>query len=79
MILEQLKNSVPEHVATYISENKMKTSAEAARLVDDYILTHSRDGWNPGTQGGSGHRENSFAPGTWPGWPVKHVAAGQRY
>jgi len=40
MILEQFKNSVPGRIATYISERKVKTAAEAAALADDYLLTH---------------------------------------
>ncbi|KAF7654547.1 hypothetical protein LDENG_00068490 [Lucifuga dentata] len=43
IILEQFKNSVPECIAIYISEQKVKTAAEAAALVDDYVLTHDSD------------------------------------
>lgn len=37
VVLEQLKNSVPEAVATYICEQKGETAAAA--LADDYVLT----------------------------------------
>ena len=37
MVLEQLKDSVPSHIAVHISERKVKTAAEAAALADDYV------------------------------------------
>ena len=40
IVLEQFKNSVPSHIAVYISEHKVKTAAEAATLTDEYVLTH---------------------------------------
>lgn len=40
MVLEQLKNSVPEQVATYITEPKAKAPREAAVLANEYVLTH---------------------------------------
>lgn len=40
VVLEQLKNSVPEQVAAYITERKAKTPREAAVLADEYVLTH---------------------------------------
>ena len=40
MLLEQFRNSVPEKIAMYISEQKVKTAAEAAALADEYWLTH---------------------------------------
>lgn len=39
MVLEQFKNSVPERIAMYICEKKVKTAAEAAALAE-YLLTH---------------------------------------
>ncbi|KAK5921567.1 hypothetical protein CgunFtcFv8_018924 [Champsocephalus gunnari] len=53
MVLEQFKNSVPSHIAVYISERKVKTAAEAAALADDYVLTH-RGGRNFRVQDGGG-------------------------
>ena len=38
--LEQFKNCVPENVATYLNEQKVKTPQEAVVLADEYILTH---------------------------------------
>uniref|UniRef100_A0A3P8WEH2 Gypsy retrotransposon integrase-like protein 1 n=1 Tax=Cynoglossus semilaevis TaxID=244447 RepID=A0A3P8WEH2_CYNSE len=38
--LEQFKNCVPDSVATYLNERKVKTPHEAAVLADEYILTH---------------------------------------
>lgn len=40
MIIEQLKNIVPDQIAVYINENKPRTAAEAASLADDFVLTH---------------------------------------
>lgn len=40
VILKQFKDSVPERVAVYISEQKAKTAAEAAALADDFVLIH---------------------------------------
>ncbi|XP_035806767.2 uncharacterized protein LOC118470711 [Amphiprion ocellaris] len=43
VILEQFKDSVPPHIAVYISEHKVRTAEEAAALADDYVLTHHGD------------------------------------
>jgi hypothetical protein len=40
VVLEQFKNIVPEHLAAFINEHKVKTAAEAAVLSDEYALTH---------------------------------------
>lgn len=40
MVLEQFKNIIPDHIATYISEHKVKSPADAAVLADQYVLTH---------------------------------------
>ena len=40
VVLEQFKNIVPEHLATFINEHKVKTATEAAILSDEYALTH---------------------------------------
>lgn len=37
VVLEQFQNSVPSHIAVYISDHKVKT---AAKLEDEYVLTH---------------------------------------
>lgn len=39
MIIEQLKNIVPDQIAVYINENKPCTAIEAASLADDFVLT----------------------------------------
>uniref|UniRef100_A0A674P1H8 SCAN box domain-containing protein n=1 Tax=Takifugu rubripes TaxID=31033 RepID=A0A674P1H8_TAKRU len=45
VILEQFKNILPERIATYVYENKVTSAAQAAGLVDEFVLTHksSRD------------------------------------
>ncbi len=45
IVLEQLKNSVPNRVAVYVGEQKAQTATTAAMLADDYVLTH-RDIFN---------------------------------
>ena len=40
MVLEQFKNVVPERLAMFINEHKVKTAAEAAVLADEFNLTH---------------------------------------
>ncbi len=40
MVLEQFKNIIPERIATYINEQKVKTAAEAAVLADEFVLIH---------------------------------------
>ena len=40
IVLEQFKNIVPEGLAVYINEHKVKTAAEAAVLADEFNLTH---------------------------------------
>uniref|UniRef100_A0A674APU8 SCAN box domain-containing protein n=1 Tax=Salmo trutta TaxID=8032 RepID=A0A674APU8_SALTR len=40
IMLEQFKDTIPDYIATYINERKVKTVAEAAVLADEYVLTH---------------------------------------
>ncbi|XP_078145189.1 uncharacterized protein LOC139914508 [Centroberyx gerrardi] len=40
VILQQLKNSLPDSIATYVNERKVKTPSEAAVLADEFVLTH---------------------------------------
>ena len=40
IILEQFKNSISSHIATYINERKEKMAATPA---DEYVLTHCSD------------------------------------
>ena len=42
MIVEQFKSILPERVATYVNEHKVKTVSEASSLANGYILTHLR-------------------------------------
>ncbi len=77
MILEQFKNSVPERIATYISEHKFKSAAEAAALADDYVLTHGGECWHPGVRSGSAHKEKSFGCRGMV-WPGRHGEMEQR-
>ena len=38
-MLEQFKNSIPDSIAQYTNDLKVKSVAEAASLADDYVLT----------------------------------------
>lgn len=40
IVLEQFKNSIPENIAMYISEQNVKTAAEVAALADDCFNAH---------------------------------------
>ena len=51
IVLEQFKDSVSSHIATYINEHKVKTASEAATLADEYVLTHRDDTYYWGESG----------------------------
>lgn len=36
VVLEEFKNSIPQHVVTYVSEQKAITDLKAAELADDF-------------------------------------------
>lgn len=57
IIIEQLKNTMPDRVAMHLSENKTKTVAEAAALADEFNLKHKH--YHPGEF----HMGNSFGRG----------------
>lgn len=40
IVLEQFKNSIPQCIATYVTEQKATTVLKAAELADDFALTH---------------------------------------
>lgn len=40
IVLEQFKYIVPDRIATYINEHKVKTAAEAEVLADEFVLPH---------------------------------------
>ena len=56
MMLEQFKNAIPNRIATYVTEQQVKTVAEAAALADQYVLTHRE--WSPRNNHFT-HRENT--------------------
>uniref|UniRef100_A0A8C1RHP2 Gypsy retrotransposon integrase-like protein 1 n=1 Tax=Cyprinus carpio TaxID=7962 RepID=A0A8C1RHP2_CYPCA len=55
IVLEQFRNILPDRIAIYINERKVKTAADAAVLSDEYVLTHRQNfkEYNPGR----GYRE----------------------
>lgn len=42
ILVEQFKQAIPDHIATYITERKVTTPNEAAVLADEYVLIHKR-------------------------------------
>uniref|UniRef100_A0A0E9PBU7 Uncharacterized protein n=1 Tax=Anguilla anguilla TaxID=7936 RepID=A0A0E9PBU7_ANGAN len=40
IVLEEIKNCLPEKVATYLNESKVNKAADAAVIDDEYVLTH---------------------------------------
>ena len=39
IVLEQFKNSIPQRIATYVSEQTATTALRAAELADNFVLT----------------------------------------
>ncbi len=78
VVLEQFKNSLPVRVATYVSEQKAKTAAEAAALADDYTLTHRGSFGEPKARNDS--RDNVSVAGveshSWRGKPAQAESKG---
>ncbi len=72
VLLEQFKETLPECMATYLSERNVKTLTEAAVLADEYSLTHKvggdfgrRDSAVSGHHPkGSGSEHSSFKSGS---------------
>lgn len=59
-MLEQFKETLPEHMATNLSERKTKTFTEADVLADEYALTHKeRGGYGRRESAVSGHQKSS--------------------
>ena len=42
MLLEEFKNSLSDHLVTYLNEQKVVTLAQAAVLADEFVLTHKQ-------------------------------------
>ena len=46
VLMEQLLRMLPENVRLFVKERKPKTSAEASKLADDYIVARKEDATN---------------------------------
>ncbi|XP_030271930.1 uncharacterized protein LOC115581177 isoform X1 [Sparus aurata] len=58
ILLEQFKNTLSDRVVTYLNEQKVTTISDAAKLADEFVLTHKCfTGENRG-QGNHTYREN---------------------
>ncbi len=62
MLLEQLKNSVSQRVATYISERKPDTAYEAAVMADEFSLIH-KTSFGYKKVGENFQKESGYDPG----------------
>lgn len=40
IVLEQLKNLIPQCIVTHVSEQKVTTVLKVAELADNFVLTH---------------------------------------
>lgn len=78
--MEQFKNSVPSHIAVYISEHKVRTAAEAAALADVYVLTHRCDHekWARDDVGYKGDSGMSRVTGKWEKRTNPHLGKSER-
>ena len=59
--MEEFKNCVPSKVRTYLDEKKADTLSQAAKLADDYVLTH-KNSFNQRPVGFSQRSENNVRP-----------------
>ena len=57
--MEQFRETLPENLATYLSERSVETLAEAAVLADEYALTHKVQGESGRKGGASGYPMSS--------------------
>ena len=59
--MEEFKNCVPSKVRTYLDEKKADTLSQAAKLADDYVLTH-KNSFNQRPVGFSQRSDNHVRP-----------------
>lgn len=60
IVLEQFKDSVPKHIATYVTEHKVNKVSDAAVLADEYTLIHKER--FEGSHSHVGRGGSSFSP-----------------
>ena len=60
ILVEEFKNCVPSEVRTYLDEKKADTLSQAAKLADDYVLTHKN--FNQRLVGSSQRSDNHVRP-----------------
>ncbi|KAK0132100.1 Retrovirus-related Pol polyprotein from transposon 412 [Merluccius polli] len=61
MILEQLKNTLPDRIATYINEHKVKSATDGAVLADNYSLIHKIPAREFSPRSTSNYRERRYS------------------
>ena len=62
MLVEEFKRCIQSDVKTFLDEKQVETLEEAARLADDYYLTH-RVSFSAKTKPTSSHSQNKFMSG----------------
>lgn len=60
VVLEQLLNTLPEDARIFVKEMKPKTSVEAGRLADDFIIARNDDAVESGKEDKTSDRRQSF-------------------
>ncbi|XP_033942524.1 uncharacterized protein cep104 isoform X1 [Pseudochaenichthys georgianus] len=59
ILLEQFKGTLPDRVVTYINEQKVNLVSEAAKLADEFTLTHKVFFGDSRSRGDAGYKESS--------------------
>ena len=73
MLVEEFKRCIQSDVKTFLCENQVETLEEAARLADDYYLTH-KVSFIAKPKPTSSHPKNKLMSGNSSGMPGSHVA-----
>ena len=68
MLVEEFKRCIQSHVKTFLDEKQVETLEEAARLADDYYLTH-KVSFIARPKPTSSHPQNKFMSGNSSGMP----------
>ena len=61
ILVEEFKKCVPSKVRTYLDEKKTDTLSQAAKLADNYVLTH-KNSFNQRPVGSSQRSDNHVRP-----------------
>ena len=70
MLVEEFKRCIQSDVKTFLDEKQVETLEEAARLADDYYLTH-KVSFIAKPKPTSSHPQNKFMSGNSSGMPIQ--------